>query len=193
MARQFVSPRTILSRMSLVDEAHRLAGAYQDPNYLPFYFHVGRVFEPRRIFCVGAEIGLQTACLIQGCSSPAAAVCIQPPSPSFYSPRVAVSNVRSCAGKSFPVSVRVCSLDDESVDEFRAQRFDACLVTVALPCDTMMDSLDLCWGLLSEGGILCVDRLDDPRRESVFRDFCRARNLEFRFFRTRYSAAIAEK
>lgn len=193
MAQQAISPRTLLGRMSLIDDLSRQTGQFQDPNHLPFYFHAGRVLNPRRILCFGLEIGLQVSCLLQGCSDPELAFCVQFPTKNFYSPRVAVSNIKTVAGRRFAVGVHVGRMDEDSFPRLPGSHFDMAVVTVPIPPDSLMDSMDSCWAALAESGHIVIDRLSEPRSEEVFRDFCRAKGAEFVVFETRYKVGIARK
>lgn len=191
MSRGFLSPSALLARMSVVDSPSKAATAYQDPNYLPFYFHLGRVVDPASVFCIGAEIGLQVGCLLEGCGNPRSATCLQPPSDSFFPSRLALSNIRSAAGRRFPVSLHSGDLNEFVARAVGGERFDLAMVVVPMPVDLMMDSMDLCWSVLVEDGLMVVDMLDEGRAGPVFADFCRARNLKSAVVKTRYGTGIA--
>jgi len=190
LKRRIIPPKAILGRLSVIDETSRLTGPYQDPDYLPFYFHAGRVLDPRRIICVGLDIGLHVSCLLQGCSEPECCLCVQPPSSEYYSPRIALSNIRSVTSRRFPVSAAVSRLEEV---EFPAAGFDMALITSRLPGDSTLDSLEACWRVLSDDGTILVDRLSEGSTKEVFADFCKAKNVEFRAFETRYGTALARK
>lgn len=183
----------LLGNMRLLDESSRHTGQYQDPRYLPFYYHLGRVFGPRRLLFVGLDIGLQLACVLKGIPNPVSALCIQPASESFYSPRLAVSNAKAAAGRRFPVVVHVGGLRDSDLLLAAEGPFDAALIIADMSDDSLMDALEFCWGRLSEGGVLCVDRLSKKGSREVFDDFCRGKGADNSFFETRYGCGIAAK
>lgn len=190
MLKQLMSPRTLLGGMRLIDESSRLSGQYQDPNYLPFYFHLGRVINPARIACVGFDLGLQLSCLLKGCSSPKLAFCLQGPSGDFYSPRLALSNIRSVAGNRFPVEVHVGRPHDQRPQDIIRAGVDMALITKGMPSDDLMESMDLCWGGLGSGGAMVVDYLSQGESEDIFRDFCAGRSVRYHIFRTRYLSGM---
>lgn len=177
--------------MSVVDSPSRIATAYQDPNYLPFYFHLGRVVRPEKSFFVGLELGLQIGCVFQGCESPASATCVQPPPDHFYSPRMALSNIKSASKGRASISVHMGSVGEYKDSSFPKESFDLAAILVSMPSDSLMDSMDICWSLLKAEGLLVVDFLDEKRSVLVFSDFCKARGLDFGLLKTRYGAGIA--
>lgn len=188
---QSVTPRVLLGDMRLLDESSRSSGQYQDPDYLPFYYHVARVFCPRKVFCLGLGLGLHVGCLLKGCSSPESAVCVQPPSDSFYSPRLALSNIRSAAGRRFPALAHEGRLDDPTLQRSVSGSFDLCMVTVEAPTDLLMEFMDFSWGRLRAGGLFLADRLVFGESEDVFDDFCKGRGADAMVFETRYRTGLA--
>lgn len=188
---QSMPPRALLGDMSLLDESSRSSGQYQDPDYLPFYYHVGRVFSPRRIFCLGLDLGLHVSCLLKGCVAPESAVCVQTPSDSFYSPRLALSNIRSAAGRRFPALAHEGRLDDASVQKSVSASLDLSMATQEASVDLLMEFMDFSWGRLRPGGLLLVDRLVFGESEDVFDDFCKGRGAEAMVFETRYHTGLA--
>lgn len=189
---QGISSRALLGGMRLIDESSRLTGQYQDPNYLPMYYHMGRVFDPKRVLCVGLNLGLHVSCLLRGCRSPESAVCVESPSESFYSPRLAVSNIKSAAGRRFPVRVHVGDLHDPSLAN-SCRGTDMAAVTYEMGSDELMHCMDFCWASLSNGGVMCVDRLSHKDSRAVFDDFCRAKGASPFFLATRYGSGIVER
>lgn len=191
MSKSFLSPKTLLSNMSVVDSPSKAATAYQDPNYLPFYFHIGRVASPRKVFCVGFDLGLQMGCLLQGCENPFGAFCVQPATDGFYAPRIALSNVRSTAGRHFPISIHVGKVTDDPVLKAIDGKFDMSMIVASMSVDSLMESIDICWSALSYEGLIVVDLLYERSNELIFCDFCKSKGLDFRVLKTRYGTGIA--
>ena len=188
-----ISSRTVLGRMSLVDQESSAGPSYQDPSYFPYYFHVGRVLNPARLLCVGLDLGLQAGCVLQGCESPELMSAIQPPPGHPYSPRIAVANIRKVTSRGFSISVHVGGLADPYFAGILPSYFDLAFVTSPLGADSMMDHMHQCWDGLKEGGFISVDRLSNVGAEDIFRDFCKSRSVPFRLFGTRYGCGIAKK
>jgi hypothetical protein len=193
LSKRMMSSRTVLSGMSLVGDESSMGPSYQDPAYFPYYFHLGRVLRPSRMLCVGFDLGLQAGCVLQGCDSPDSMFAIQPSPSHHYSARIAVSNVKRAGGRGFPLSVYVGGIEDDSFPGIAPSSFDLAFVTCFMPPDPMMNHLHFCWQSLSEGGFLSVDRLSESSSEDIFKDFCKARNVDFRLFPTRYRSGIVRK
>lgn len=183
----------LLGSMRVLDEASRHTGQYQDPRYLPFYYHFGRVFAPRRVFFVGLDIGLHLGCMLKGCPNPELAVCLQPVSESFYSPRIAISNARAAAGGRFPVSVHVGSIEEIGPSLHESQPFDAAAVTAEMQSDSLINAMELCWSRLSASGTMLVDRLSRRGSREVFEDFCKVKGASAAVFETRYGCGIVSR
>lgn len=193
LSRGIISARTVLGRMSLVDEESAMGPSYHDPAYFPYYFHLGRVVDPGRLFCVGLDLGLQTGCALQGCAAPESMFAVQRPASHPYSPRIAVSNIKKTTKKNFQFLFHVGDLGDPDFPAIAPSSFDLAFITCHLPPDPMMNYLHQCWNSVREGGFISVDRLSEAVAEDVFRDFCKSRSVEFRLFKTRYGTGIARK
>lgn len=190
---QSISSRVLLGDLRLADEASRLTGQYQDPRYFPFYYHVARVMNPRRILCVGLELGLQLSCLLKGCQEAKEACCLQPATDDFYSPRLALSNIKSVAGSRFPVQFAFAGVGHISDMASGAPPFDIALIVHELHGDALAECMDLCWGLVREGGCMVVDHLFRKKSESLFVDFSKFRGSGRFVFDTRYRTGIVLK
>lgn len=188
-----VPPAALLGNLGLIDESSRHTGQYQDPRYLPFYYHLGRVFAPRRLLFVGLDIGLHLACMLKGCPAPESAFCVQGTSESFYSPRLAISNAKSAGGRELKVGVHIGDLRDPDLLVAASGPFDAAAITSEMSGDSLIEAMDFCWGRISERGFLCVDRLSKKGFRELFEDFCQGRGAERAFFDTRYGCGIAVK
>lgn len=188
-----ISSKILLGKMGVIEESSRSTGAFQDPKYFPFYFYVGREFNFKDIFCVGLELGLQMSCLLQGCENPNSAFCVQFPSESFYSPRVATSNIKTIVGRYFPLKIHIGELEDSEIKFILLKKFNASIITVPLKTDKIMNSLDFCWNILNEKGVLLVDKISEGDSEKIILDFCKVKNVKCRIFETRYKAAIIIK
>lgn len=188
-----ISSRTVIGRMSLVNQDSSFGPSYQDPYYFPYYFHVGRVLNPARLLCVGLDLGLQAGCVLQGCEQPESIYAIQPPPDHPYSPRIAVANIKKVTGRGFSISIHVGSLGDSSFQGIVPSHFDLAFITIPLGVDAMMDHMHQCWDGLKDGGFISVDRLSNAYAEDIFRDFCKSRSVSFRLFGTRYGCGIAKK
>ena len=93
LSKQPISPRVLLDRLRMLDESSRKTSQYQDPNYLPFYYYLSKSIVPKSIFCFGLDLALPICCFLNGCETAKRILAFQKAGNSFYSPRVALSNI----------------------------------------------------------------------------------------------------
>ena len=69
LKRGLMSPQNLLAGAKLLDESSRNSGEYQDFNYLPFYYHLGKQLTPKVVYQIGAKLGLVGACFLRSCKT----------------------------------------------------------------------------------------------------------------------------
>ena len=186
-------PRALLDKLRMMDDDSRKSPQYQDPNYLPFYYHLSKHLKPKTILQVGFNLGLPLCCFLQGCSSVTMAVGFQFESVDFYSRRLGVSNIKDIKGRSFPFAFHLGRITDEPFVRMISQGIDLVIVAEKVGLD-LSDVLEVCWQNLNLDGFIVLDKASPESAEGVlFSDFCRSKNRDFIFFGTRYGTALAMK
>lgn len=194
LRRQPVSSRVLLDRLLLLDEASRKTSQYQDPNYLPFYYYLAKFSVSKTVFQVGLDIGLPICCFLKGCPSVERVLAFQRSEGSFYSPRLATSNIRSVRPSGIHLDLHVGNFLDEKIESMISPGLDAALVTSPYGDDQLNDMLYVIWKYLNLDGMIVVDHMRSEQKSlEVFKSFCKAQNRDCVFFETRYGSAVVRK
>jgi hypothetical protein len=188
---QAIGPRVFLDKLRLIDESSRKSSQYQDPNYLPFYYHIGKLVQPKSLLHIGLDLGLPSCCFLQGSPQVERMLCFQRASKDFYSPRIALSNIKDVKGKMFPIDYYYGNVVDGDFIKKMSLKFDMVIITEKINGDRINETLDVCWEYLNLDGFLCLDYASETK--DIFSDFCKARNRPFVFFTTRYGAGLTQK
>lgn len=194
LTRQQVSPRVLLDRLNLLDEASRKTSQYQDPNYFPFYYHLSKSVHPKTIFQVGFDLGLPLCCFLAGCDSAEKVIAFQKRDGSFYSPRIAVSNIKIVRRSGLSLDFHLGDFLDESLESMISVGLDLAFVTCHVKDEELNDILYLTWKHMNLDGVLVVDHMrSNPKVFDVFKSFCKTQNREYVFFETRYGTTVVRK
>lgn len=192
--KQLVSTRVLLDKLRLIDSESRKSSQYQDPNYLPFYYYLGKSIFPKSIFHVGFNLGLPSCCFLQGCSSVERMLCFQRKNKEFYSPKLGLSNIKDIRGKKFNVDFYYGDLFDEECVAKMKSGFDLILITEKLNNDQINETLDICWENLNFDGFLVVDHVNSNKQVGdIFKGFSKGKNRNFEIFDTRYGTSVLQK
>lgn len=190
--KQLISPRILLSKFRLIDERSRETGAYQDPLFTPFYYHLGKVVAPKSLLEIGFRLGLLSGCFLKGCNTVENFLAFQAHDDVFYSPRLASANIRDVYKGEF--YTHVGKLNDESFVEKLKSNFDLVLVNEQLSYDQQRDCLDLVWDHMNLDALLVLNYTDShPANKEAFETFCKVVQREPIYFKTRYGTAIVQK
>lgn len=183
----------LLGHLRLIDEDSRKSPQYQDPKYLPFYYHLAKHISPSSVLNVGFNLALPLCCFLKGSSSVARAVGLQLISSDFYSPRLAFANIRDVRGRRFPVDFHFGKVTDEDFTRKISGGVDLAIISEKIGTD-LLDVLEVCWQNLNLDGFVVLDKAPPDSPEGrLFSDFCRSKNRDFVFFGTRYGTALAMK
>ena len=58
---------------------------FADPKYFPFFYHLGKKVQPRKLLEIGFGLGLVSGCFLQGCKSVQEFTAFQDKRDEFYS------------------------------------------------------------------------------------------------------------
>jgi hypothetical protein len=187
--RQYVSSRILLDKLCLVDEDSRKSGQYQDPLYLPFYFHLNKFIKPKNIAQIGLNLGLETCCFLQGNDSVERVFGFQKNNDAFYSERLALSNIKSISKK-----IKIDYYYGQIYDDEFIKKISSCyliMINEKTNFDEIKNVIDISWQNLNLDGHLLMDYLHyDKKIEKIFLDFCKVQNRPSNIFNTRYGIGI---
>ena len=188
---QVIGPRVLLDKLRLIDESSRKSSQYQDPNYLPFYYYLGKLVQSKSLLHVGLDLGLPSCCFLQGSPQVERMLAFQRTSKDFNSPRIAVSNIRDIKGKRFDIDYYYGNVVDGEFVKKMSLKFDMVMITEKINGDRINETLDVCWEYLNLDGFICLDHVSETK--DIFFDFCKARNRSPVVFNTRYGVGLVQK
>ena len=64
-----IHSKQLLGTATLINEKDRESGAFTDPKYLPFYYHIGKLCKAKSVFHIDYALGLEDMCFIQGANT----------------------------------------------------------------------------------------------------------------------------
>jgi len=188
-----VNSRILLDRLRVADEIYRKSSLYQDPRYIPFYYHLGKFITPQGLFQIGLGLGFPICSLLQSCKTLKRIFTFQPKSDGFFSARLALSNIRDFHRGDLGYSYGGIG-DEEFVTNFETGNWDLAFINVETSLDLYRDYLDLIWQQLPLDGIIVMDYLSSYQESNeAFTTFCKIVNREPVIFKTRFGTGIIQK
>jgi hypothetical protein len=184
----------ILNKARFLDDSSRLSSSFNDALYLPFYYHLGRFFQSKRVLNFGFGLGLEAACYLKALGFLENFVAFREKKKDvYYSPKIGRANLL-LHGK-----IRECHfLDDmESFKLFLSKQsyiFDLCLLTEEFSYSACLNYLNISWENSREGGLIVIDHIisnNDMNR--AYFDFCKSQNQEATTFNTRYGIGVIQR
>lgn len=186
--------RVLLNTARLINENDRRASAYTDPNYIPFYYHLGKLIKPKSVVEIGVRLGLTGSALTWSCGSVERYLALQESNATdYYSIRLARANIRDhFKGELY---THVGSVEDEGFSAMlEAQEWDLAIINDEVGYDRHLLFLETVWERIAMGGWLVCDYVESHRpAKRAWDGFCKARNRTPEFISTRYGVSIVQK
>ncbi len=189
-----VSGRLLLDRLRVIDESSRKTAAYCDSKYTPFYYHLGKILTPTSMMEIGFNLGLLSSCFLKSCKTVERYLGFQEKKDDFYSPRLALANLRdSHRGGEIEIYVGKPT-DDEFTQKISPKTWDLVILNEEEGFDKHLFYLDSLWPCISEDGIIVSEYIQrhQPAGEA-FAAFCESKNRKPVIFDTRYGTGLVQK
>jgi len=198
LKKQTVSSRVLLDRLTLVDEFSRKSLQYQDSKYLPFYYYLSKFLPSKSLFHIGFDLALPSCCFIKGSDYIERILGFrrQKEKEEFYSPRLAISNLKNSKSKSKKLEIDFYqgNIIDRFLTEKLSRKFDLIIITEDEPDYIIREYLDVCWEHMNPNGFLVLDYLNTSNKLNLmFENFCKSKSRNYGIFETRYKTGIVEK
>jgi hypothetical protein len=195
MQLQAVSSNILLSKCRLIDEISRKSGQYQDPFYLPFYYHFSKFINPKSVMQIGLYLGLPLCCFLQGNGNIERLFCFQNKNDKqYYSEKLAFSNIKDIL-KNVDILYYYGSLFDVNFQKKVELNWDLVLINEEnINIDYLNSVLDISWKFTNLNGFIVVDKVkSDKNVKTCFLNFCKINNRDPVIINTRYGTGIIQR
>jgi len=167
----------LVSKFDLLDEDHK-ATEVNDPLFLPFYYYLNEIIKPKNMMEIGLGMGLCSGSFLLGNKSVDNFLGVQE-SKTYYNKNIAIRNVKKYYKKKFKFSSTIVDFKSDFIILREKNK------------EKMSEYLSSVFEFLEYDGMLCCDYAFDNK--SVLDIFCRTRNLNYKFYNTRYGVGIITK
>lgn len=183
-----------LDRMRVIDEDSRQSFAYNDHTYVPLYYWLGTILQPKTMIEIGFRLGLLSGNFLKSCKTVNNFLAIQEiKSGEYYSSRLGKANIKdNYKGNLY---IHTGSLDsDIFITKLNSMEFDLAIINEEASYDKHRLYFDVIWPQISKDGIIVVEYVKKHEPSSIaVKDFCTSVNLEPIYINTTYGVAIIRK
>jgi len=187
-----LSPRVFLDRLAVLEEASRKTAAYQDPRYVPFYYHLSKFIKPQNFIEIGFGLGFSSSCFFAGCDSVKKFLAFETQTEEFYSPRLALANIKRFYQGEVDF-YRGLFTDGDFIEKLSQTEWDLLFLNDEMSLDNYRNQLDLLWDHTKLDGLIVVNYTHNSPADEAFNTFCKIVNRKPVFFKTRYGTGIVQK
>lgn len=186
--------QVFLGKMRVIEEESRQSFAYNDHTYVPFYYWLGTILEPKTMIEVGLRLGFLSGNFLKSCKTVKRFVAIQETKAGeYYSSRLARANVKdNYKGETY---IHVGRVEDEIfTTKLKSMEFDLAIINEETSYDRHRLYFDLLWPQISHDGLVVVEYVDKHKFSALaVKDFCVSLNIEPIYIDTTYGVALIRK
>ena len=183
LKKELVNTKSVLNGFLFIASGTNLTAAYVDPRYIPFYYHLSKYIEPKRVLEVGFTLGLLSGAFLRGSSSVKSFVGVYDGALS----RLGKKNIQLVFKGDLVLTSDWNALKSDKFD--KSDKWDLVIFDKLLPYDECRKFLDIVWDNLNLCGVLVYEHcLGEDNR--AFVDFCKVHDREVKILGTRYGSGI---
>ena len=182
-----------LDKMRLPDEDLRKGFAYNDHTYIPFYYWLGEIIQPKHLLEIGFRLGLLSGTFLSSCKTVECFFAFQEVKKEFYSERLGRSNIKDVYKKKLFI-YKGGIKDEVFLTKMQSMEFDLVIINEEDSYDRHRLYYDLVWPQLNVDGIIVVNYLKKCKTSDLaFKDFVISKNLEPTYIDTNYGIGLIRK
>jgi predicted O-methyltransferase YrrM len=190
---QFMTGRALLDRFCVIDEDSRKASAYADPRYAPFFYHLGKLLTPKKMIEIGLDLGFASGCFLKSCKTVEKFFAFQGKTDDFYSPRLAVKNVKMNYKGELITSTGYI-IDESVINLISNDSWDLVFLNERWDYDKYLNALEIMWPHIALGGMVVWDYTTSHEAAGkAFLNFCKIKNADSIKVETRHGVGIIQK
>jgi hypothetical protein len=188
-----LSCRVLLSRFGVPDPRLKSDSYFNDPSFIPFFFHLGKYIKPVNVLEFEVNLGICSGLFLSRCKTVKHLSCFQQRSPVHYSLDFAKHNIRLYYRHDLDIYYGNHH-DEQMIEKIQARKWDLIIVNGKYGYDQNMQIFDMVWDFLTPDASLIVDYIDyDKNVNQAYSDFCKIKNRDRIKFKTRYGVGVITK
>jgi len=193
LTKSIVTTNTLTSGFKFIDESSRRTGAFNDPLYIPFYYHLGKYLNPKSMLEVGFDLGFIGSCFLKSCKTVDYMLAMQNKTDSYWDEKLGISNIKKNYKKSFEFYYGEL-LDKEFLDKIENKTFDLAIINSQGSYDNLFALCDFIYLNLNKDGFIVMDFIkSNKKNEEIFFNIANGYKKEYKVFNTRYGTGVIKK
>jgi len=192
ISKGIITSKVLTSRFKFLNENDKKSIIYNDPFYIPFFYHLGKHINPTCFFEMGFDLSLISSCFLKSCKSVEYFLALQQKTKDSYNEKLAISNLKTNYKKDFNY---YCGnfFDQEFLDYFDKKDFDLIIVNAQGGYDDLFSAVEYAYMRLKNKGHLVFNNLSANKNKEIFLNIAIGYKKEYKVLGTKYSVGILEK
>lgn len=179
----------LTSKLYLIDDDSRLASAFGDPRNTPFYYYLGKYFQPSSVLEIMPGAGIYSSALVRGHKDIKSYYGWHiDTSGEYYNPRLFFRNIKTVSRK---IDVRL-KRDQNNIEVALGYDYDLIILSYGLEKGIGLDLLEVAWSKMKDSSAMVINQVDNSNK-SLSETFCGRIGRSPTYISTRYGIHMIEK
>ena len=193
LTKSIVTTNTLTSGFKFIDESSRRSGAFNDPLYIPFYYHLGKYLKPNNLLEIGTDLGFISSCFLKSCKTVDYLLTVQNKSNNHWDEKLGRSNIKRNYKKTLEL-YHGDLLDKDLLDKIESKTFNLAIINFQGSYDNLFTLCDFIYLRLNEDGFIVMDFIkSNKKNEEIFFNIANGYKKEYKVFNTRYGTGVIKK
>ncbi len=191
---QAISPKILLDNLSILNEQSRKSSSYVDPNYIPFYYHLGKYLNVKKMIEIETGAALHSCSFLKSCKTIETFLAFQSKKDDFFSSRFAYKNIKKNYKGDFDLYYG--NIKDNNFEvKVNKHNWDLVLFNEEeMSYDSLLFTFSKLWLNLESDGLFVVNFVNSiDSVKKCFNNFCKIQNIKNVILNTRYGTGIIKK
>lgn len=192
ISKGIITSRVLTGGFKFLNENDKKSIIYNDPFYIPFFYHLGKRINPVCFFEMGFDLSLISSCFLKSCKSVEYFLAFQQKTQDSYNEKLAISNLKINYKKDFNY---YCGnfFDEGFLYHFDKKDFDLIIINSQDNYDKLFAAVEYSYMRLKDNGYLVFNNLNANKNKEIFLNIAIGYKKEYKVLGTKYSVGILEK
>lgn len=187
--KKIISSSQLTSNFKFIDNKSKKTIKYNDDFYIPFFYYLGQMIEPKKVFELGVNLAFLSSAFFKSCKKTNYFLGFQQITKDYFNTNIARSNL--CLNYKNKYDIYCGNLKDENFLNLFENQFDLIIINHNYPYDILFEiTEEIYLNKLSKNGIIVFSDLIKNNSFDIFQNMSKGYKLSYKVIKEKIGVLI---